>query len=106
MRPDLARAVSVLKREFLFRDLGVAQLARVINFFDMDEVEGNTLIFSEGDLPDYFYIVLSGSVDVVRGQRGKERLLNILGPGDFFGELALLSDNPRSASVKSDSRLQ
>lgn len=60
----------------------------------------NALIVSEGDETDHMYIVREGRVKVfVSDEHGKELVLNNHGPGEYFGELALLDDAPRSASV-------
>jgi CRP/FNR family cyclic AMP-dependent transcriptional regulator len=60
----------------------------------------NTILINEGDLSDSLYIILSGKVKVyLSDENGKEVLLSILGPGEYFGELALLDAEPRSASV-------
>jgi CRP/FNR family cyclic AMP-dependent transcriptional regulator len=60
----------------------------------------NTLIMCEGDRSDSLYIVLSGKVKVfLSDEEGKEVTLNIQGPGEYFGELAMLDEAPRSASV-------
>ena len=60
----------------------------------------NTIIISEGDDSDSLYAVLSGKVKVyLSDDEGKEIIINILSSGDYFGELALLDDEPRSASV-------
>jgi CRP/FNR family cyclic AMP-dependent transcriptional regulator len=60
----------------------------------------STLLFSEGDGGDHLYVVLTGSVRVfVSDERGREVILNSHGPGEFFGELALIDQAPRSASV-------
>ena len=55
---------------------------------------GQTLI-KEGDKGIGFFLILSGGVEV----RLKGKLLSKLGPGDFFGEMALFADEPRSADV-------
>ncbi|MGH3874035.1 MAG: Crp/Fnr family transcriptional regulator [Pseudonocardiaceae bacterium] len=58
------------------------------------------IICHQGDPGDHLYAVLEGLVKVVfTAARGDEMVLNILGPGEIFGELALLDGSPRSASV-------
>jgi CRP/FNR family cyclic AMP-dependent transcriptional regulator len=53
-----------------------------------------------GDPTDSLYIILSGRLKVMMSDAdGKEVILSILGPGEFFGEMGLIDDNPRSASV-------
>ncbi|TMG81419.1 MAG: cyclic nucleotide-binding domain-containing protein [Betaproteobacteria bacterium] len=60
----------------------------------------NTTIMSSGDATDSLYIVLSGRLKVMMSDsEGKEVILAILGPGEFFGEMGLIDDSPRSASV-------
>jgi CRP/FNR family cyclic AMP-dependent transcriptional regulator len=59
----------------------------------------NAVIVNEGDRSDSMYIVLSGRVKAyLADEDGKEVLLNMMGPGEYFGEL-ILDDGPRSASV-------
>ncbi|HKR52543.1 MAG TPA: Crp/Fnr family transcriptional regulator [Pseudonocardiaceae bacterium] len=58
------------------------------------------IICHQGDSGDHLYAVIDGLVKVVfTSERGDEMVLNILGPGEIFGELALLDGAPRSASV-------
>src|SRR2546421_620414 len=60
----------------------------------------NTTIMSSGDATDSLYIVLSGRLKVMMSDsEGKEVILAILDPGEFFGEMGLIDDEPRSASV-------
>ncbi len=60
----------------------------------------NTIIISEGDTSDSLYAILSGKVKIyLSDDEGKEIIINIQGVGEYFGELALLDDSPRSASV-------
>jgi CRP/FNR family cyclic AMP-dependent transcriptional regulator len=68
----------------------------------------NTLVICEGDLSDSLYFILSGKVKVfLSDEEGKEVTLNIQGEGEYFGELAILDEAPRSASVMTveDTRL-
>jgi NADH dehydrogenase len=58
-------------------------------------------VFSEGELGDRVYILLSGRAEVVRTRTGGgEQVLATLGPGECFGEMALLDNAPRNASVR------
>lgn len=61
----------------------------------------NTIIINEGDLSSSMYLLVSGKVKVyLSDEEGKEFVLSTLGPGAYFGELALLDDEKRTASVK------
>ena len=57
-------------------------------------------IVREGDMSGRFYIITSGQVAVVQQVDGKERLIRRLGPGDHFGEIALLGNRRRTATVR------
>ncbi len=60
----------------------------------------NTVVINEGDNSDSLYVILSGRVKIyLSDEDGKEVILNNQGPGDYFGELALIDEAPRSASV-------
>ena len=65
-------------------------------------------VFNEGDPSNNFYIIESGEVEVVRKtlEGGKEKVLAILGPGDFFGEMALLDNRVRSSAVRARTELE
>ena len=60
----------------------------------------NAILMLAGGAADAVYIILSGSVKIfLSDEDGKEVILAQLGPGDYFGEMALIDDQPRSASV-------
>ena len=65
------------------------------------DVEAETWLMREGDLGDAFFLIVSGRLEVI--QHGA--VLRELGPGDWLGELALLRDAPRSASVRAVSEV-
>jgi CRP/FNR family cyclic AMP-dependent transcriptional regulator len=58
------------------------------------------VVLTEGEMGDSLYMIQSGKVKVVIGdEEGREIILKILGPGDFFGEMSMIDKEPRSASV-------
>src|SRR5688572_4208236 len=60
----------------------------------------NAVVLTEGEMGDSLYMIQSGKVKVVIGdEEGREIILKILGPGDFFGEMSMIDKEPRSASV-------
>ena len=70
-----------------------------------EEVEEVTLssgeeLFAEGSPGDRAYVVTEGELEVVKASTGREVLLNVLGPGEVVGEMALLEHKPRMASVR------
>jgi len=93
-------ATDVLKKVPLFSDLADAELARFAEVTREREYPKNSVILFEDDPGDALYIVSSGQVKVVLiGEDGREVILSVLGDGDFFGEMALIDDEPRSAHV-------
>ena len=84
----------------IFPELGPDDLSFVADYGVRRNYPKNTILVSEGDPSDLFYIIVNGKVKVfVSDDKGKEVLLNIQGSGEYFGELALIDEAPRSASV-------
>jgi len=60
----------------------------------------DTVVFFENEEGDFFFTILEGRIKVtILGDDGREVILSVLGPGDFFGEMALLDNEPRSATA-------
>ncbi len=60
----------------------------------------NAIIFSEGDESNSIYVIKHGKVKAVANdENGKEIILNLHGPGDYFGEMSLIDGKPRSATI-------
>ncbi len=84
----------------LFSGLGEAELAEIAKHAVTRSYPKNTVIINEGDHSDSLYVIQQGRVKVyLSDEQGKEVVLNSQGPGEYFGELALLDDAARSASV-------
>ena len=93
-------STAVLKAVPLFASFPEEQLRMLTTMVARRSATRNTTIMSSGDATDSLYIVLSGRLKVMMSDsEGKEVILSILGPGEFFGEMGLIDDEPRSASV-------
>jgi HEAT repeat protein len=88
--------VLILKSAPLFGETPDNVLADVGNLVEEVSFDTDQIIFNKGEHGDSLYVIVSGSVKVWDG----DRLLNELGEGEVFGELALLDPEPRLASVK------
>ncbi len=83
-----------------FSGLADDDLEQIAEHATPESFRRGALIISDGDPADALYVVINGRVKVFLGSDdGKEVVLTILGPGESFGEIALLDEEPRSASV-------
>jgi CRP-like cAMP-binding protein len=87
--PDRLRAIP------LFDDLSEVELGTLASLFTVEEVSDSRRLTPEGATGYTFYVIESGTVDVVRSD---ERIAQ-LGAGDYFGEMALMGDGRRVADV-------
>ena len=85
----------VLHSVAMFDALGPAEIERVAGLAQRIEFPATTQVLIEGDIADRFYVIKEGTVEVTKD--GK--LLATLGRDDFFGEIALLRDLPRTATA-------
>jgi len=83
--------------------LGVAayRFSRRHSLFAIEDVEPGHVIFREGEEGDCAYFIHSGEVEVLRREGGAEQIVARLTKGQYFGEMALISDAPRNATVRS-----
>jgi CRP/FNR family cyclic AMP-dependent transcriptional regulator len=95
-------STAVLKAVPLFASFPEDQLRMLTSVVTRRSLPRSTTVMASGDPTDSLYIVLSGRLKVMMSDaEGKEVILSILGPGEFFGEMGLIDDAPRSASVVS-----
>lgn len=84
----------------LFSGLSKQDVAAIAAHAITKTYPAHSIVIREGELSDSLYLILYGRAKVyVSNAEGAEAILNMLGPGDFFGEMALLDNAPRSASV-------
>jgi CRP/FNR family cyclic AMP-dependent transcriptional regulator len=97
MHPDLLPTLAAVP---LFANIPQPELVKLAALARQENYPKHAEIMAEGDRSSGLYILLSGKVKVVlRSEEGKEIILAILNPTEFFGEMALLDDAPRSADI-------
>jgi signal transduction histidine kinase len=94
-------AVQGLARLPLFADLSPRDLGELVAGSHVHSTLAGEILFEEGTPADGLYLVLSGALEVYRTVGAEEVRLEVLGPGTFLGEMALVEGSPRSASVRS-----
>ncbi|MBA7599301.1 hypothetical protein ES703_06332 [subsurface metagenome] len=91
---------SILKKIYLFQYLDDNELEHILNIASAKIYKEEAVIFNEGEKGDAFYVVLKGSVRISTVVPGVgEEALAVLKKGNYFGEMALIDNAPRSASA-------
>ncbi len=91
--------IDLLKRVPLFEGCSKNDLSRIAMVADEIDFRPGKALIKEGSRGSEFFILVSGNAEITR----KGRKLDTAGPGDFFGEMSLLSDQPRNATVTTTS---
>jgi cAMP-dependent protein kinase regulator len=97
--PDPAKTDAKLPTLPLFSALEPSLLLSLLAAVRVEEISGDNEIVRQGDVGSEAFVVARGLLRVVRREGGDETTLAQLGPGSIFGEMALISESPRSASV-------
>jgi ATP-binding cassette subfamily B protein len=107
-QPSSADAeVSRLQRIPLFAGLDPQLLVASAKRLSLEGFEEGEEIISQGEIGDKLYLIAQGQVNVFGSDPGgRQRLLTVLGVGDYFGEMALMWDIPRSATVRARTPVQ
>ena len=89
-----------VKRIPIFSELSDKDLEEIRSCFILEHHSRKKEIFSEGDAPDWFYIVMSGKVKVTKiSSDGREIIMEVISPRDFFGGFAVLKGFPFPANA-------
>jgi CRP-like cAMP-binding protein len=84
----------------IFSELTDADVTSLARLSSRRHYPKDTVVFFENEEGDFFFMIVGGRIKVtILGDDGREVILSILGPGDFFGEMALLDNEPRSATA-------
>jgi len=92
--------LEILAQIDLFNGLPSTHLRRVVDIGVEEQYKGGATIFPEGEPGDKFYVIVEGAVRISRIVPGMgEEALAVLRPGNYFGEMSLIDDAPRSATA-------
>jgi CRP-like cAMP-binding protein len=97
MNEQYAALITGLK---LFKDYTTHGAQRLLEFGEVKQHASGASLFNEGDPPVFVLLVLTGKLEVFVQRKGRDLVLNDEGPGSILGELSVLCDMPRSASVR------
>lgn len=91
----------------LFASLDEGELAEIAAASALRSFSKHSIVITEGDTSNSLYVILRGEVKVfVSDVNGKANTINRLGPGDYFGELSLIDEQPRAASIQALTKCQ
>ena len=88
--------IDLIKGVPLFAGASKAELAEIAAIADEVDLPAGKTLIAEGDSGREFFVLIDGTADVTQGG---EQIGRIMGPGDFFGEIALISKAPRTATI-------
>ena len=92
--------LEILAQIDLFNGLPQGHMRRVVDIGIEEQYKSSATIFSEGEPGDKFYLIVEGAVRISRIVPGMgEEALAVLRPGNYFGEMSLIDDAPRSATA-------
>lgn len=94
------RLTAVLQKCFLFSTLDKANMKVIIDAMLEKPAAADERIIQEGDDGDCMFVIETGNIECKKKISGEDKVVKTCGPGDFFGELALLYNCPRAASVE------
>ena len=103
LRTKLGRAkkmIQALSKIKLLQVLPAEEVVQLIPHIKTKRFSAGETIFRQGDIASELYFIVKGSVQVIRGLETDTKLIAELGGGDTFGEIALISDQPRTGTVR------
>ena len=98
---DINFIESCIRQHFLVTTLDSQMRSLIVNKMTLYTVEANEVIFAQNEPGANFYVIITGSLEILINARRKE---NILARGHTFGELALIHNSPRSATIRTKTK--
>lgn len=102
---SLLEEVEMLRRVPLFADIEPAKLKLIAFTSERVTFDPEQYVFHQGDMGDAAYIIMDGDAEVLIDGPGGARVVALVGRNEFVGEIAILCDVPRTASIRARSRV-
>lgn len=102
---SLLEEVEMLRRVPLFADIEPAKLKLIAFTSERVTFDPEQYVFHQGDMGDAAYIIMEGDADVLIDGPGGARVVAKVGRNEFVGEIAILCDVPRTASIRASTRV-
>jgi CRP/FNR family cyclic AMP-dependent transcriptional regulator len=93
---------SLLHQIDLFQGVDLSELGLIARQMTEETYDRDQVVFQEGDLGDRLYVILVGTMRVYVEREGKTITYALMQDGECFGEMALIEDAPRSATVRAE----
>jgi len=96
---DIELVKKTLEAITLFKYFTPAENDKLLEAFDKLPMHKGQVLIEQGAPGSIFYIVASGKVTVVRKRQFVDKKISTIGPGEFFGEMSLINNEPRNAAI-------
>jgi putative ABC transport system ATP-binding protein len=103
---EAATIAEFLQKSPLFKSLSAGTLSEVADKITLERFAAGDVVIRQGDAGDKLYVIRSGTAEVHVTRNNETRQVATLAAGDFFGEAALISGEPRNATVKAGEPLE
>jgi len=98
---DSWQSIKFISQIPLFKEFTLTQIKALLSKFKSEKHPTHTTVIQAGEVGEKFYLIEKGNLEVlIEGKEGKSKKVAELGPGEYFGEIALLADTLRTATVK------
>ena len=97
---NLKDTLNKVRRIEFFQDFADLELVRLLKICHTRKFNDKEMIFSEGERGDRLYVLIAGKVDIIKHREEGDETLATLNPGDCFGEMAIVDQEPRSADAR------
>ncbi|MCY4285378.1 MAG: Crp/Fnr family transcriptional regulator [Thiotrichales bacterium] len=105
MTMDLTTEAEMLRKVPMFSKLELSKLKLLAFTSELCTFDPSEVLFEAGDAPDSAYVIMEGAVEIVAETETGSVVEGVLGTNELFGELGVLTNSPRSATIRAQDRL-